>query len=378
MKALFARLHQQKSLPPTLWPLLPLAWLYGLGVRLRLAAYRWGLLWPIRLPVPVVSVGNLTTGGTGKTPVVITLAKQLTEAGYRVVVLCRGYGAPRPVAYDRPTHPDHGDEAFLIQQQVPDAVVIVGKHRAQNALRAIADYQPDVVLLDDGFQYLRLARDVNIALVDGEYGFGNGHLLPLGPLREPLDQICRADRVWVTVPDTVATLSPTLAARLQHMGQGNIPVSLVSLQPEGIQTWENNTAASVAPLLGRPAIVFSALAQPERFEQQVAALGFNIIQTLRFADHHPYSEADVDRIFSTDPLTPPTALNPVWITTAKDRVKLLGRLPEAITESVYTLNRLCRLPPLKIPRLVQPVTPSTVQTPTPACQENPTHATLSC
>lgn len=128
----------------------------------------------------------------------LALAERWQAMGKRVVILTRGYGARQPLAYGRPQSPDHGDEAYWLQCLLPDIPVIVGRHRADNARRAVEDYHPDILLLDDGFQYRRLARDVNIALIDAERLFGNGALLPVGPLREPLSALRRADALWLT------------------------------------------------------------------------------------------------------------------------------------------------------------------------------------
>lgn len=303
LRRYFEILHQQKHLPLWAHGLLPLSWGYALGVLLRLGAYRCGLLNPLKVSAPVISVGNLTTGGTGKTPVVIALARHFLNAGKRVVILSRGYGASNPQPYVRATSIAFGDEAALIQSQVPQAIVISGRNRAANAQQAIQDYQPDVIILDDGYQYLKLHRDVNCLLVDGQLGFGNQHLLPAGPLREPLCQQKRADVILLT-----KTILPSIQQQFSHAAK---PVYTVPFH-------------AISTPISESATIFACcgIARPQSFLDTLAALNIHTKQFQAFSDHHPYTVSDI----------PGTVLNnpdAVILTTEKDAIKLKAILPEA-------------------------------------------------
>jgi tetraacyldisaccharide 4'-kinase len=175
--------------------LLPLSWLFGFVVACRRAAYRFGLLRRVRVARPVVVIGNVTVGGTGKTPFAIWLAAQLQAKGMRVGIVLRGYGGssaqwPRDVRSD--TAPEEvGDEAVLLAQRT-GAIVVAGPDRVAAAHRAI-ECGAEIVLSDDGLQHYRLARDREIVVIDGRRGVGNRQLLPAGPLREPVSRLAQAD-----------------------------------------------------------------------------------------------------------------------------------------------------------------------------------------
>ncbi|MEM8983083.1 MAG: tetraacyldisaccharide 4'-kinase [Pseudomonadota bacterium] len=177
--------------------LLPLSWIFGAIVRLRRFAYRQGWLRVWRAGVPVIVVGNISVGGTGKTPLVIWLVEQLQAAGHQVAVVSRGYGGTAgrgPLQVTRTTSPQEcGDEPALIAYRT-GAIVVVGSDRCRGAEHAV-ELGATVIVADDGLQHYRLGRDIEIAVVDAERGFGNGRLLPAGPLREPQIRLAGADLV---------------------------------------------------------------------------------------------------------------------------------------------------------------------------------------
>lgn len=330
MKQTLADMHY-RPLPWAFRLLKPLAWAYGMAVTCRLAAYTFGWLKPTTVEIPVLSVGNLTTGGTGKTPVVLALGEALLAMGYRVVILSRGYGAQDPIAYGRATRPEVGDEAYLLQQALPQAVVIVGRDRASNAKRAIAEYQPDVILLDDGFQYLKLARTHNIMLVDGERQFGNKQLLPLGPLREPLSQLRRADALWWTKAPT-NSIPADFQQLVQAKAGKTLPISIIPFKFTGLVSVATQTTIPLTALKSQPVLAISGIAQPKVFENALKAQGAEILQHAVFNDHHVYRKEDLTPLLAT---CPPEA----WlVTTEKDWVKLQGLLPNSCLPSVYTLK----------------------------------------
>lgn len=298
------RLHYQARPNPILLALLaPFELAYSTASALRNRAYQLGILKQLSLPVPVVSIGNLTTGGTGKTPVVAAVSEALLEQGKRVVILSRGYGASAPQAYARATKPAYGDEPFLLQQRLPEAVVLVGKNRRQNALHAIEDFQPDVILLDDGFQYQGLARAFNVLLMDGHRLLGNGHQLPAGPLREAASACQRADFVGLTrLSDNPIEREQQLTsakALQERYGVRSLPVEALPFTYSLHAVSQLSAAGSDnAPALesGRAVFAVSGIAQPQAFLSALEALGHPVAQQQTFADHFIYQKKDLETL----------------------------------------------------------------------------------
>lgn len=347
-KLWMARQHYQsgKTLHPCLWPMLPFSWGYTLLVKLRLLGYQYGLLKSYLAPVPVISIGNLTTGGTGKTPLVIALAKGLIQAGKTVVILSRGYGAEEKVSYSRALDPKYGDEAYLIQEQVPEAIVIVGKDRVANLQRALHDYRPDFVILDDGYQHIRLERTLNILLIDGHRLLGNGQLLPVGPVREPVSEIARADLIFVTKAVSQDSMD-SVAEWVRQYGpippKPPIQILPIPFQPVGLRPMQDFKSLkshneSLSDFTGRSVIAFSALAQSGQFEQDLTTLGLKVIKHFQYEDHHVYTEENITAILNT--FQQEQAQNPILVTTDKDLTKVRRLLPESVHTSVYTLQML--------------------------------------
>lgn len=243
-------------------PLRPLAWVFELAVAARRGLYRRGILPVHRAGVPVVVVGNITVGGTGKTPIAAWLARQLTLRGHRVGVVLRGYGGRRragTVLVDENSDPDEvGDEAVLHAGRRPH-VVVVGTDRVAAARRAV-ERGVDVVVCDDGLQHLRLARDCEIAVVDGDRGLGNGLLLPAGPLREPRDRLGTVDEVVLTVRGGGAPRQHTVEA--PHVAVARLrpgaAVNLRSGERRALEAFRGTQVQAVAGI-GHPAAFFGAL-----------------------------------------------------------------------------------------------------------------------
>jgi len=259
-------------------------------------------------PVPLISVGNITVGGSGKTPFVIWLCAELKERGYRPVVLCRGDGGnlqqPRRVLPGDAAH-EVGDEALLLALR-SGSPVIAGRDRVAGA--RLAASLGDVIVLDDGFQYRQLGRSCDIVLLPAA-GIGNGHLLPAGPLREKPGALGRADLVVRTGSETTAPLSARPEWHWHAEAQPVRPVSGGEIP-----------AAS-------PWLAVAGIARAERFFA-AAANAVNIRQEIRFADHHRYTAADVART-----LRPGLPV----LTTEKDAVKLLPLWPKNSPLSVLPL-----------------------------------------
>jgi tetraacyldisaccharide 4'-kinase len=255
----------------------PLSWLYGSLLELRRRGYASGWLASERIGRPVIVVGNLTVGGTGKTPLTLWLAQELRARGRSVGILSRGYGraagAPRTVRSDSSWR-EVGDEPLLLARRSGCATV-VARDRAAGA-RVLAALGVDVILCDDGLQHLRLARDCAIAVIDGARGFGNGRLLPAGPLREPAAALARADLVVVNGAPEHPSLARLPAGRLLRMeliggAQGPRPLSAFR---------------------DRPVHAVAGIGHPARFFRELRAQGLQVIEHA-FPDHHPFVDADL-------------------------------------------------------------------------------------
>jgi tetraacyldisaccharide 4'-kinase len=290
---------------PTL--LTPVSWFQGLGMRVRFAMTR-----PWRAPVPVLCVGNLVAGGAGKTPVALSLGGRLLDHGLKVHYLSRGYGGRQrgPVRVDAEQHTsiDVGDEALLLAQTAP---TWVARHRAKGCRAAVAA-GAEVIVMDDGFQNPSLAKDVSLLVVDGGYGFGNGRLIPAGPLREPVEAgLGRADGVVLMGDDTAGLTGdggPLTAA--------SPPTLRAAIKP----------GPEAAGLAGKPVVAFAGIARPEKFFQTLRDIGCQVVVERAFSDHYPYEAADIERI-----LRDARAADAIPVTTAKDIIRLPPEVRDEIT-----------------------------------------------
>lgn len=256
------------------WWVFPLAWLYGGAVRLRRRLYRLGWLSSVRLPVPVLVVGNISVGGTGKTPLTIALAEALRARGFRPGVVSRGYGGTErgPVRLgEQPDPARFGDEPCLIR--AAGTPVAVGRDRSA-AAQLLVDDGCDVVIADDGLQHYRLRRDAEICVIDGDRGFGNGRLLPAGPLREPLARLASVD-FRVRNGGTAAT--GEVSMRLA----GGMARQLSDGDEQPLQTFRGQVVHAVA-----------GIGHPARFFDSLRAQGVEVVQHA-FPDHHAYVPADL-------------------------------------------------------------------------------------
>ncbi|HEX7815871.1 tetraacyldisaccharide 4'-kinase [Dyella sp.] len=276
------------------WWVHPLAWLYGGISALRRRLYRLGVLPSQRLPVPVIVIGNISVGGTGKTPLTIAIAEALRREGFRPGVVSRGYGGTQrdPLLLGATPKPAHvGDEPCLIRSGGVD--VAVGRDRPA-AARLLLDAGCDVVIADDGLQHYRLARDIELCVIDGQRRFGNERLLPAGPLREPLSRLRSVDFRVCNGGEPAA---------------GEIPMKLVGGVARSIIDGREQPLAAFA---GQHVRAIAAIGNPKRFFDSLRAQGMQV-DGLAFPDHHAYSARDLDF----------PDLRPVLMT-AKDAVKCVG------------------------------------------------------
>jgi len=292
----------------------------GPFARLRRALHRTGILRSGFLPRPVVSLGNLTVGGTGKTPHVQFLAQWLTARGVKVAILSRGYGRrTRGVVWASGEPPasaaEAGDEPALLARTLPGVAVVVGESRLEAGREALRRGAVDAFLLDDGFQHLSLHRDADILLVDGIRVLGNRRTLPFGTLREPPDHARFADALVVT-RCADASQAERIAAALPF--PGGRPVAATRFVPRSLIDAEGRQSALPPP--GAEVAAFSGLARNDQFESTLRACGLRVKTFLPFGDHHAYGPRDIGSILAASGGLP-------VLTTEKDLVRLPGGLP---------------------------------------------------
>ena len=308
---------------------------YGAVMVIRARLYKKGLLTSRSLPCRLVSIGNIAAGGTGKTPMTIHVAQTIKDLGYHVVVISRGYKGRmehsggvvsdgRNVLHGPA---DAGDEPYLMATALTGIPVVVGGDRYQAGRLAIRRFAPDVIVLDDAFQHLRLKRDIDVVLLDRRFPLGNGHLLPRGRLREPVSALRRAHALVFTRCDDMACGHPLPPALSHRPAFHSRHVPIVQFIPSGDDpaTCEKTDFAF---LRGKKAVAFSGLADNHQFFDGLQQGGCRIVHRFAFGDHHLYSHMDVDLIFEQAVAKGAQLL----ITTAKDwvKVKHLTHWPMAV------------------------------------------------
>ncbi len=313
----------------SLFPLYLLSVPYRWAVQARVLFYDVGLLRTKRLPCPVISVGNVTVGGTGKTPLVMALARGLMDRGIPVAILSRGYKGKKtsgPLVSDGQivflSPEESGDEPFLMAKSLKGIPVLVGKDRFVTGRMALQRFGIRGLLLDDGYQHLQLYRDLNILLIDSHIGFGDHHLLPRGILREPLSHLRRAHLFLLTKVEHLEACQP-LEAKL-HQIHPSSPVFHSHYEPLGLigpeEEWEE-----LHSLKGKKALVLSGIANPNYFSSLLKKCGMEIVKEAIFPDHHLYTAKDLAFLEKQ-------GKGADWfVTTEKDMVKLMrlniGHLP---------------------------------------------------
>jgi tetraacyldisaccharide 4'-kinase len=291
--------------------LLPFSGLYYAGSTIRNALYDAGLLESRRVGAPVVSVGNITVGGTGKTPMVIALAQRAATAGRKVAIVARGYGA---VADQH----GHTDEVALMAARCPQAKVIVGPDKLTSARQA-AEQGADFIIVDDGLQHRALARDFELVMVDARAPFGNGSVLPGGPLRETPSALARADLIVLTHGETLEEEQRQTVLTQVRAFKLSVPVVWADHAPLGVRPVTGGALQPAASLAGRDVFLLCGIASPEGFRQTVEALGARVRGVLAFADHHDFTAADLARVRAA-------ARDARLLCTEKDALKI-ARIP---------------------------------------------------
>lgn len=313
----------------TFWHLLllPLSWLFGAASALRRIAYRLNLLSASRLAVPVIVIGNISVGGTGKTPLTLWLARQLLDRGWHPGIVSRGYGGTAKSAMQVVADSDPetvGDEPLLLAQNLP-CPVWIGRDRPA-AGRALLTAHPDtdILISDDGLQHLALYRNLEIAVIDGARGTGNGFLLPAGPLREPISRLNSVDAVVINRSGAAHSDLPA--------GSNSYNMDFIGLGFRNLKFPEKQ--ASTADFHGKELHAIAGIGHPQRFFDQLAAMGLDCI-VHPFPDHHHYLAHELN-------------FPGILIMTEKDAVKC-----QAIaTEQMWMLPVRAEVDPRLMPHLL--------------------------
>lgn len=284
---------------------------YGLIVWLRGAIYKKGLLQSKRLPCPVISIGNLTIGGSGKTPMTIYVAELIQGLGYSVAIISRGYKGQaekiggvvcdgRRICMGPDTA---GDEPFMVAQRLRTVPVIVGKNRFKAGRLAIQEFKPDVLLLDDAFQHLKLHRDLDLVLLDSNKPLGNTYLFPRGTLRETPSALSRGDAVILTRSDIGRT--PSLDQIKKHVPRtpifhsAHIPYIYKIVTGNSAQSEDSSTGSSeydFGAFKNKRVFAFSGIASNDDFRRTIESFQCKLENFSEFSDHHQYSERELDKI----------------------------------------------------------------------------------
>ncbi len=348
--------------------LYPLSKIYGCAVRVRTGLYANNVLKKRTLPCTVISIGNITAGGTGKTPMAVKTADFIRDLGYKAALLSRGYKGDAEkcggIVSDRNgilMGPETaGDEPVMMAEKLDDVPVLVGADRYASGMLAMDRFKPDVIILDDGFQHIRLHRDINLLLLDCKKPFGNGHMLPRGCLREPISALSRADAVVLTRSETVSDIQrEERVNQIREMLPGKS--IFTTIHSPFIST---PSSGDLEDLNGRSVYGFSGLADNDGFKETLKQLGCSLTGFRGFPDHYKYTKGDLKEIISFAEEAGADCI----VTTEKDHVKA-GKLiswpmgivvvgidisfgDEEISFKAFLedrLNRICKVP--KVPKM---------------------------
>jgi len=331
--------ERAKIIPKLYLNILKIAeFLYSRIYQLRKWAYRKNLLKKIRVNTPVISVGNITWGGTGKTPFVIYLASRLEERGKRVVILTRGYlrkSKQRLVlsksSISDESWTDCGDEPFMMAKELSASTIVVDSKRARAAVRAEQELKPDLFLLDDGFQHWRLARDLDIVLLSPVDPLGNGKLIPLGTLREPPDALNRADLIVCNLK----TMNPEDSACNQTVSpyrSGELLQARYKLS--SIKNAETGKKVDLKSLTDKKVLGFCGIGEPDYFYRLLSQSGLKVVRQASFPDHYAYNKMDLLSLEKEALAHDARYL----ITTAKDGLKIPDNLQLKLPVLIFEIN----------------------------------------
>jgi tetraacyldisaccharide 4'-kinase len=322
---LLASLKGEAPIPPWLSLLYPASVIYGFGAGLKAGLYTSGIIKPKRLPCKVINVGNITAGGTGKTPMVINIVRRLTEKGIKTAVLTRGYkgvseGRVRVVSdgLGNILPPgEAGDEPVLIARSLPGVPVVMGSDRYEAGKLAWERFHPKAMVLDDGFQHVRLHRDLNILLMDAAHPFGNGHTIPTGYLREPKRGVNRADFIIFTGS---ANIRSEAEKEVKSFASPNTSTANAGYFPVSFYNVKSREEIPAELFAAKKIFSFCGIANPGYFSLILHKLNAKITGSEVYPDHHSYSLEDVAYLEEKAAESGAEVL----VTTEKDAVKLEG------------------------------------------------------
>lgn len=313
-----------------------LSLIYSGLMKIRFYLYQTGIFRRHRLSCPVISIGNITVGGTGKTPFVKYLAQQFQKKGYRVAILSRGYKKPSNNSaqiitlvsdFDKvnATWETAGDEPYLLAKSLPGVAVLVGNNRVQSGDYAIRKLGANLILLDDGFSHLRLHRNLDIVLLDATNPFGYGYCLPRGLLREPKPSLNRSNIVVFTRTELGST-NPDIKKYLT-----NQPVFASKINPLGLKTILSNNLIESSALTPKKVIAVSGIANPDSFEKTLQTFSPQIARYFAYPDHYIYSSLEIEQVRQSA-----QEQKADWIvTTEKDAVKIKPLLQKSDTNWLF-------------------------------------------
>ncbi|MBI3353349.1 MAG: tetraacyldisaccharide 4'-kinase [Nitrospirae bacterium] len=307
-----------------------MSFLYGIILKVRAFSYTAGLLKKRKLNAKVISVGNITVGGTGKTPMVIALAEILMRNNKKAAVVSRGYKSKGEKGLNVVSdgkgiklNPESaGDEPYLITERLKDVPVLICADRYESGRYAIENFGVDTIILDDGFQNLAIKKDIDILLIDAMNPFGSGYLLPRGILREPLSAISRADIIIITKADIHKNISDiTDTIKLYN---APAPIFKAIYKPSELVNIATGRKENINTLKNKSVTIFSGIANPLSFSYLIENAGADIVEEFIFNDHYSYTKDDIDRIRLS------VKKADMIITTEKDAVKIRGLIKEDI------------------------------------------------
>ncbi len=289
----------------------------------RNTLYKYGIVKSKKLPVKVISIGNITMGGTGKTPLVEFSAKYLQNKGRKVAILSRGYGDQNhSIINDNSKAKEFvNDEYLILRENLKDVPTLLGRDRVQNAKKAIKDHDVDCLILDDGFQHLSIKRDLDIVVIDSLNPFAEEVLIPRGTLREPLKNLSRADlfvlsHCSLNDEDTLKSIYE----KLNHIN-ADIPVCESIHKPVNIESIKDNSLLEPEWLKGKKIYGLCAIGNPESFASTLRELGADVIRLRVFHDHHSYTQVELDGVITEAKTLGTDAI----VVTQKDVVKIRNK-----------------------------------------------------
>jgi tetraacyldisaccharide 4'-kinase len=339
----------QKILFPVL---LPIAGVYWAAITIKKFLYAAGILKIKKVPATVISIGNITVGGTGKTPMTIELAQKMLKSGFKPAIVIRGYGRKTKTPPDRQRAgvpvlvvsdgskilagvDEAGDEAYMMAKELPGVPVIVSPDKAAGAVYASKDLNANIILLDDGFQHLRLHRDADIVLVDCLDPFAGGFLIPFGLLREPVSSLRRASLICLTnYSDTLRDAADAIEARIKKSGSA-APIIRLGYKVTGFRNLSTGERVELGRFKDKVVNAVCALGNPDSFKKSLESAGINISKYNIYPDHHFFTIDEILKILENNVIT---------VTSGKDAVRiepLIGEIPGTTAFNSLYVQEIC-------------------------------------